>query len=325
MPDFLSRLIRRSFKQADAIRPRPASVFASTVPAGESAFHRATERDAVNEPPRHRQDATRPRTAASPHTGPEETEISRFEEKRKRAGTPAPARPKATAASNGAKRLKSRPPKAEDPGAESVEAMPTRDETEEKASPSHKESRRSNQQARPVAVTPSKSEGDARKEGGTPHYAGGPPREDVAITPSAESIAAPLKAAYPKHVEPSGPAHAPHRIVAAPAGADQLAGSVQASASTHQHDGGHGVADRRSVGPIGTRPHLAAFSAQAGWVPMKPAERRAAPPSVNVTIGRLEVKANLTREARPPRPSEKPSGVMTLNQYLSRSGQGGRG
>ena len=48
-------------------------------------------------------------------------------------------------------------------------------------------------------------------------------------------------------------------------------------------------------------------------------------PVINVTIGRIEVKATKLREPEQPRQQKKPSGVMSLDKYLSQSGRGGRG
>lgn len=46
-------------------------------------------------------------------------------------------------------------------------------------------------------------------------------------------------------------------------------------------------------------------------------------PVVNVTIGRIEVRATRPPEPGQPRPRKKPSGVMSLDQYLGRRVQGG--
>ncbi len=46
-------------------------------------------------------------------------------------------------------------------------------------------------------------------------------------------------------------------------------------------------------------------------------------PVINVTIGRIEVRAIRSPVPEPHRQPKKPSGVMTLDQYLSRSKQGG--
>jgi hypothetical protein len=48
-------------------------------------------------------------------------------------------------------------------------------------------------------------------------------------------------------------------------------------------------------------------------------------PVINVTIGRIEVKATRLREQEQHRQQKKPSGVMSLDKYLSQSGWGGRG
>jgi hypothetical protein len=46
-------------------------------------------------------------------------------------------------------------------------------------------------------------------------------------------------------------------------------------------------------------------------------------PVVNVTIGRIEVRATRPPEPGQPRRKKKPSGVMSLDQYLGRRVQGG--
>jgi hypothetical protein len=46
-------------------------------------------------------------------------------------------------------------------------------------------------------------------------------------------------------------------------------------------------------------------------------------PVVNVTIGRIEVRATRSPEPEQPRRKKKPSGVMSLDQYLGRRVQGG--
>lgn len=48
-------------------------------------------------------------------------------------------------------------------------------------------------------------------------------------------------------------------------------------------------------------------------------------PVINVTIGRIEVKATKLREPEQPRQQKKPSGVMSLDKYLSQSERGSRG
>jgi hypothetical protein len=47
-------------------------------------------------------------------------------------------------------------------------------------------------------------------------------------------------------------------------------------------------------------------------------------PVINVTIGRIEVKATKLREPEQPRQQKKASGVMSLDKYLSQFGRGGR-
>jgi len=71
-----------------------------------------------------------------------------------------------------------------------------------------------------------------------------------------------------------------------------------------------------TIKPDLTRMHVDAYTGLINKASIEPV--------INVTIGRIEVRAIQSREPDLPKSQGKPSGVMSLDQYLNMRSQGGR-
>jgi hypothetical protein len=116
----------------------------------------------------------------------------------------------------------------------------------------------------------------------------------------------------------------PKGVSSMQAEADATAGNSEemlASIRTHSH---RGSTIQRGTNAVIVNPHLSAYNENTGVVPIAPVKSSEEPPSINVTIGRIEVKASRVAVSEQPRKQKKPSGVMSLDKYLGQFKRGGR-
>ncbi len=287
MNDYLSNLVARCFDPADTIRPRPKGLFEPTPSTDRPTFDYDPEQDASGEVHIHGEEKTEIPTSVSSLTRPVAVD-----------SPPATSEPVDSGTI---------PPKIPEPAFPPVVSQQARAETE--SNPFHLASDPEDPALLGISVriTPSIPGGD---------------------DPTPPPVETPAEAINLQHVEV--PAHQRKTILESPASSDKdkLSSDFEKPPSKIPVIERR-LTDRPDAESIVIRPHVAVYAAthieNAGRVPVEGRARSNEPASVNVTIGRVEVRA-IMPDARPaPRPRTTKSGPsVSLDEYLKRRNEGQR-
>ncbi|MGD9096453.1 MAG: hypothetical protein PVF97_00125 [Desulfobacterales bacterium] len=311
MSDYLSRLIKRSFEHADAILPRPAGLFEHASPTQGPDIYFDHEQDLSDAAHARRQVASRHTQPDTPAARPANPEVPPAADERGERKIPATVLPKRA-----------------DPAATPIMSLPTEAPTKDTSSSATAVLNDPAKPVNPGRITPPvlhPHDATPQKDDWHPQSDDLTTGGDDVIPSSLGSTDAPAKFIRARQVDVHDPPGDNKRTSSVPAEQGTPSPRAKRLPSPKRTDAERGHTDRRVMEPIVLKPHMSTYIEKTGAAPIEPAKRAEEPPSVNVTIGRVEVRAIMPEAPPARRPRAAKTGPsLSLDEYLKQRNTGQR-